>query len=94
MSVSLYNTIEPFHTKKLVIRRNPNMKEKKKKAPSRRNDVVRCPKCGEDYSITYKRCPFCEERPGRLGVAGSSNSHPIQLLMTILCSLFLNTSPP
>ena len=60
------------------------MKEKKKKAPSRRNDVIRCPKCGEDYSITYKRCPFCEERPGRLGVAGSSSSHPIQLLMTIL----------
>ena len=20
-----------------------------------------CPKCGEDYSDTYKRCPFCEE---------------------------------
>ena len=20
-----------------------------------------CAKCGEDYSDTYKRCPFCEE---------------------------------
>lgn len=22
--------------------------------------VIRCPKCGEDYSITYKSCPFCD----------------------------------
>ena len=36
-----------------------------KKAPPRRNDVIRCEKCGEDYSVTYKRCPFCDERPGR-----------------------------
>ncbi|NLF35132.1 MAG: hypothetical protein GX585_04120 [Clostridiales bacterium] len=26
-----------------------------------RNEVIRCPNCGEDYSVTYKRCPFCEE---------------------------------
>lgn len=25
-----------------------------------RPEVVRCPYCGEDYSITYKRCPFCD----------------------------------
>ena len=37
-----------------------------KKAPPRRNtDVIRCEKCGEEYSVTYKRCPFCDERPGR-----------------------------
>lgn len=24
--------------------------------------VIRCPNCGEDYSITYKRCPFCNEK--------------------------------
>lgn len=36
----------------------------------RRSDVVRCEKCGEDYSVTYKRCPFCDERPGRGGVVG------------------------
>lgn len=36
-----------------------------KKAPPRRNtDVIRCEKCGEEYSTTYKRCPFCDERPG------------------------------
>ena len=21
----------------------------------------RCPKCGEEYSDTYRACPFCEE---------------------------------
>ena len=36
----------------------------------RRVDVIRCENCGEDYSITYKRCPFCDERPGRGGVSG------------------------
>ncbi len=38
-----------------------------KKAPPRRNDVIRCENCGEDYAITYKRCPFCDERPSRAG---------------------------
>lgn len=37
---------------------------------NRRSDVVRCENCGEDYSITYKRCPFCDERPGRGGYGG------------------------
>jgi len=32
--------------------------------------VIRCENCGEDYSITYKRCPFCDERPGRGGISG------------------------
>ena len=36
-----------------------------KKAPPRRNDVIHCENCGEDYAVTYKRCPFCDERPGR-----------------------------
>ena len=41
-----------------------------KKAPPRRNtDVIRCENCGEEYSTTYKRGPFCDERP-------SSRSYP------------------
>ena len=36
-----------------------------KQEPIRRNDVIRCDKCGEDYSVTYKKCPFCDERPSR-----------------------------
>ena len=23
--------------------------------------TIRCPKCGEEYSDTYKKCPFCQE---------------------------------
>lgn len=42
----------------------------RRQAPSRRNDVIRCENCGEDYSVTYKRCPFCDERPSRGGVSG------------------------
>ena len=54
-----------------------------KKAPPRKNtDVIRCPNCGEEYSTTYKCCPFCDERPsGRSAptiagrrVSGSSRS--------------------
>lgn len=37
---------------------------------SRRGEVIRCENCGEDYSVTYKRCPFCDERPGRGSFSG------------------------
>lgn len=57
-----------------------------KKAPPRRNtDVIRCEKCGEEYSVTYKRCPFCDERPGRTSYAGGgkrasgSGPNPLQV---------------
>lgn len=42
----------------------------RRQTPSRRNDVIRCENCGEDYSVTYKRCPFCDERPIRGGGSG------------------------
>ncbi|MCI9156000.1 MAG: SH3 domain-containing protein [Lawsonibacter sp.] len=51
-------------------RQAPRDGTQRRQAPSRRNDVIRCENCGEDYSITYKRCPFCDERPGRGGVSG------------------------
>lgn len=41
-----------------------------KQSVPRRNDVIRCPRCGEDYATTYKRCPFCDERAGRGGPGG------------------------
>jgi len=31
----------------------------------RRSDVVRCEFCGEDYSVTYRKCPFCDDMAGR-----------------------------
>ena len=63
-----------------------------KQEPIRRTDVVRCETCGEDYSITYKRCPFCDERPGRSPRAGtgaggrrvSGGSNPLQVFILIL----------
>ena len=32
------------------------------KQETRRTDVIRCEYCGEDYSVTYKHCPFCDDR--------------------------------
>ncbi|WP_158098975.1 SH3 domain-containing protein [Flavonifractor sp. An100] len=73
-----------------------------KQTPPRRNDVIRCENCGEDYSITYKRCPFCDERPGR-GISGrrvaeggyGAPVHPVQVvglvisLVLIIAALFI-----
>lgn len=67
---------------------------------SRRADVIRCENCGEDYSVTYKRCPFCDERPGRLGVNGRrvdgrASINPLQIitlavsLVIIITALFI-----
>ena len=47
-----------------------NTQAPRKRQPLIRNDVIRCEKCGEDYSVTYKRCPFCDERPERPGQPG------------------------
>lgn len=30
-----------------------------KRSPGSRADLVHCDVCGEDYSATYRRCPFC-----------------------------------
>lgn len=73
-----------------------------RQTPIRRPDMIRCENCGEDYSSTYKRCPFCDERPGRTGiggrrVAGGGNGqvHPVQLvglvisLVLIIAALFI-----
>lgn len=24
-------------------------------------NLLKCPRCGEEYSPSYRRCPFCEE---------------------------------
>ena len=60
-----------------------NTRAPRKRQPLIRNDVIRCEKCGEDYSVTYKRCPFCDERPGRPGV-GHSGRHPVQLVGLVI----------
>ena len=72
-----------------------------KQPPIRRPDMIRCENCGEDYSSTYKRCPFCDERPGRTGIGGrrvadgEGRVHPVQLvglvisLVLIIAALFI-----
>lgn len=40
---------------------NNSPRPSEERQPSRRMGMVHCDKCGEDYSATYKSCPFCEE---------------------------------
>lgn len=35
-----------------------------------RSELIHCDNCGEDYSSTYKRCPFCGARPASTQSAG------------------------
>ena len=50
---------------------------------NKKTDMLYCERCGEDYSATYRRCPFCDERPGRRiderGVRG-----PLQVAVLIV----------
>ncbi len=51
------------------------------KQENRRSDVIRCEFCGEDYSVTYRHCPFCDDKaiygsdrsPGRGGKRVATN---------------------
>lgn len=36
-----------------------------------RSELVHCEFCGEDYSATYRYCPFCGQRPDRTGFTQS-----------------------
>lgn len=44
------------------------------KQENRRTDVIRCEFCGEDYSVTYRRCPFCDDKAGSNSYSGSARS--------------------
>ena len=32
-----------------------------KRTRANKPEMIHCPYCGEDYSSTYKHCPFCDE---------------------------------
>ncbi|MGE4276140.1 MAG: SH3 domain-containing protein [Lawsonibacter sp.] len=78
--------------------------EPEKRTSSRRSDVIRCENCGEDYSITYKRCPFCDERPGRGGIGGRRVAgggkggsyrapvHPVQVIGLVVSLVLIITA--
>lgn len=51
---------------------------------NKRADMIYCERCGEDYSATYRRCPFCDERPGRrIDERGYAARSPLQLAVLI-----------
>lgn len=79
-------------------RQSPSRRAPEKQTPPRRSDVIRCENCGEDYSITYKRCPFCDERPGRTGIGGRRVSdgrtgrgtvHPVQVVGLVISMVII-----
>ena len=39
-----------------------------RRTPGARSELIHCDACGEDYSSTYKRCPFCGEKPDKTGL--------------------------
>ena len=39
----------------------------KKRSSAPQIDFIRCERCGEDYAAIYKRCPFCDWKPGKEG---------------------------
>ena len=63
-------------------------------------EMKRCPDCGEKYSATYRKCPFCEEedaigrgkqirRSGRGGKRSASRGGQLNLLTPTLVILIL-----
>ncbi len=49
-----------------------------KKPTGARSETVRCENCGEYYAVTYKRCPFCEERRRGQSAQGSDFDEPYE----------------
>ena len=50
---------------------------------NKKADMIYCERCGEDYSATYRRCPFCDERPGRR-IDDHGTRSPLQLAVLIV----------
>ena len=45
-----------------------------KRSTGTRPEMIHCEFCGEDYAVTYKRCPFCDGRPARASSSRSGGS--------------------
>ncbi len=56
-------------------------------------DLIKCPVCGERYSPSYRRCPFCEElksgRPRRGGHRVSDTKHTYSARGALIVILIL-----
>lgn len=70
-----------------------------KKYPKNSDNVlktIRCDNCGEDYSQTYKRCPFCNERHGGMMTKkyrgdgqAAYGRNPLQMIGFAACCLLI-----
>lgn len=57
----------------------------KQQPNNRQAEMIRCENCGEDYSATYRCCPFCDEKPGRrVDEYGLSTKNPLQLAVLVI----------
>lgn len=72
------------------------MAKQQSSSNNRKAEMIYCERCGEDYSATYRRCPFCDERPGRrIDEHGYSARNPLHLavlvgtLVIILAAAFI-----
>lgn len=60
-------------------------------------NTIKCPVCGEEYSVTYKRCPFCEEKQyeekhkggKRLGRGPNGKGSPFIRIVSFFASIAL-----
>ena len=50
---------------------------------NKKAEMIYCERCGEDYSATYRRCPFCDERPGRR-IDDRGRRSPLQLVVLVV----------
>ena len=55
---------------------------------NKKADMIYCERCGEDYSATYRRCPFCDERPGRR-IDDRGTRSPLQLAVLIVTLIII-----
>ena len=47
-----------------------------RRTPGARSELIHCDSCGEDYSSTYKRCPFCGEKRASMEQTQPLNQEP------------------
>ena len=55
---------------------------------NKKAEMIYCERCGEDYSATYRRCPFCDERPGRR-IDDRGARSPLQLAVLIVTLIII-----
>ena len=55
---------------------------------NKKSEMIYCERCGEDYSATYRRCPFCDERPGRR-IDDRGARSPLQLAVLIVTLIII-----